>query len=152
EAAAATPRPEKPVLKRPADWTLIGKPLPRVENTGKIDGSAIFGMDVTVPGMLYAAVKTSPVFGGKVASYDRESIRSVPGVITVVEIPNGVAVVARSYWQARTALAALAIQFDDGSNASLSSETLHGQYETALAGESWHTPHVSGDKDAIAKG
>ena len=152
EAAAAMPRPEKPPLKRPADWTLIGKPLPRVENQGKVDGSAIFGMDVTVPGMVYAAVKASPVFDGKVASYDRESIRNFPGFIAVVEIPNGVAVVARSYWQARTALAALRIQFDDGSNALLSSETLRSQYEAALAGDSWHTPHVSGDKEAIAKG
>src|SRR4030095_9357114 len=67
EAAAAMARPEKPPLKETADWTLIGKPLPRVENTGKVDGSAIFGMDVKVPGMVYAAVKTSPVFGGKVA-------------------------------------------------------------------------------------
>jgi isoquinoline 1-oxidoreductase subunit beta len=152
EAAAAMPRPEKPPLKRPANWTLIGKALPRVENSGKVDGSAIFGMDITVPGMAYAAVKTSPVFGGKVAAYDRESIRGFPGLIDVVEIPNGVAVVAQSYWQARTALAALPIQFDDGPNASLSSETLRTQYQAALAGDSWHTPHVSGDKDAIAKG
>jgi isoquinoline 1-oxidoreductase subunit beta len=152
EAAAAMPRPEKPALKRPADWTLISKPLARIENSGKVDGSAIFGMDVKVPGMVHAAVKTSPAFGGKVESYDRESIRNFPGFIAVVEIPNGVAVVARSYWHARTALAALPVQFDDGASVSLSSETLRNQYETALAGDSWHTPHVSGDKDAIAKG
>src|SRR5262245_65573562 len=109
-------RPEKPALKPPADWTLIGTPLPRIENSGKVNGSAIFGMDVAVPGMVYAAVKTSPVFGGKVAAYDREAIRGFPGFIGVVEIPNGVAVVARSYWQARTALAALPVQFDDGEN------------------------------------
>src|SRR5262249_1400428 len=95
DAAAARPRPETPALKRPADWTLIGQSLHRVENSGKVGGSAIFGMDVKVPGMVYAAVKTSPVFGGNVASYDRESIRNFPGFIAVVEIPNGVAVVAR---------------------------------------------------------
>ena len=150
-AAATMPRPEKPHLKRSAEWTLIGKSLSRIENSAKVDGSAIFGMDVTVPGMLYAAVKTSPVFGGKVASYDRESIRSLPGFMDVVEIPNGVAVVARSYWQARTALSALPLRFDDGPNASLSSATLRDQYQTALASDSWHTPHVSGDKDATAK-
>src|SRR4030095_4576626 len=152
EAAAAMPRPEKPPLRRPADWTLIGKPLSRVENSSKVDGSAVFGMDVTVPGMVYAAVRTSPVFGGKVARYDRESIRGLPGFIAVVDIPNGVAVVARSYWQARTALAVLRIEFDDGPNASLSNETLRSQYQTALSGDSWHTPHVIGDKDAIANG
>src|SRR5262249_14311792 len=152
DAAAALPRPEKPALKRPADWTLIGKPLPRMENPGKVDGSAIFGMDVTVPGMVYAAVKTSPVFGGKVAHYDRESISRLPGFVEVVEIPDGVAVVARSYWQARTALAALRIEFGDRPNVSLGSEALRTQYRTALARASWHPPHVSGDKDAIAKG
>jgi len=152
DTAAAMPRPEKPALKRPADWTLIGKPLPRVENSGKVDGSAIFGMDVKVPGMLYAAVKASPVFGGKVASCDRESIRNFPGFIAVVEIPNGVAVVARSYWHARTALAALPMEFDEGPNAALNSEALRHQYERALADDSWHTPHVSGDRDAIARG
>jgi isoquinoline 1-oxidoreductase subunit beta len=151
-AAAAMARPGKPTLKPPADWTLIGKSLPRIENAGKVNGAAIFGMDVTVPGMVYAAVKTSPVFGGKVSSFDRESIRGFPGFIAVVEIPSGVAVVARSYWQARTALAALPIQFDDGPNALLDSETLRKQYQDALAGESWHTPHVTGDKDAIARG
>jgi isoquinoline 1-oxidoreductase beta subunit len=152
EAAAAMPHPETPPLKPPSAWTMIGKSLPRLENQGKVDGSAIFGMDVTVPGMVYAAVKTSPVFGGKVASYDRESISGFPGFLAIVEIPNGVAVVARSYWQARTALAALRIEFENGTNAALSSETLRGEYQTALAGDSWHTPHVSGDKDAIAKG
>jgi isoquinoline 1-oxidoreductase beta subunit len=152
EAAASMVRPEKPPLKQPTDWTLVGRPLPRVENAGKVDGSAIFGMDVSVPGMVYAAVKTSPVFGGKVAGYDRDAIRSFPGFIDVVAIPSGVAVVARSYWQARTALAALPIRFDDGPNTSLSSHTLRGQYQDALAGDSWHTPHVSGDKDAFAKG
>ena len=150
--AAAMTAPEKPPLEPPAAWTLIGKSLPRVENPAKVNGSAIFGMDVTVPGMVYAAVKTSPVFGGKVGGYDREAIRSFPGFITVVEIPNGVAVVARSYWQARTALAALPIQFEDGPNASLSSESLRRQYQDALAGDAWHTPHVTGDKDAIADG
>jgi isoquinoline 1-oxidoreductase beta subunit len=152
QAAATVPRPEKPALKRPSDWTLIGKALPRVENAGKVDGSAIFGMDVSVPGMVYATVKASPVFGGKVTSYDREAIRSVPGFIDVVDVPNGVAVVARSYWQARTALQALRIQFEEGANASLSSDTLRAQYQSALAGDSWHTPHVTGDGDALAKG
>ena len=152
EAATAMPHPEEPSLKPPSAWTMIGKSLPRVENSGKVDGSAIFGMDVTAPGMVYAAVKTSPVFGGKVTTFDRESIRGFPGFLAVVDIPNGVAVVARSYWQARTALAALRIEFENGPNASLSSETLRSQYQTALDGDSWHTPHVSGDKDAIAKG
>lgn len=152
EAAAAEPRPAKALLKPASEWTLIEKALPRVENPAKVNGSAIFGIDVTVPGMVYATVKTSPVFGGQVVSYDRESIQSLPGFIDVVPVPNGVAVVARSYWQARTALAALPIEFDDGANASMSTETLRAQYHDALAGDSWHTPHTTGDPDAISKG
>lgn len=151
EAAAGARRPEKPRLKRPAEWTLIGTPLPRVENPEKVNGRAIFGMDVALPGMVYAAVKASPVFGGKVATFDRESIRAFPGFIDVVEIPNGVAVVARSYWQARNALAALPLEFDDGANSAISSESLRVQYRSALEGDSWHTAHVSGDKDAISR-
>ncbi|MPZ21157.1 MAG: molybdopterin-dependent oxidoreductase [Luteitalea sp.] len=152
EAAATLKRPEKPRLKSPSEWTLIGTALPRIESTAKVNGSAIYGMDVTVPGMVYAAVKTSPVFGGTVTKYDRESIRQFPGVMDVVAIPNGVAVVARSYWQARTALDALHVEFDDRANASLSSETVRGQYQAALAGDSWHTPHVTGDRDALTRG
>lgn len=151
-AAAAVPPPARPPLKSPSEWTLIGKSLPRVENAAKVNGLAIFGMDVTVPGMLYAAVKASPVFGGKVARYDTDSIRALPGFVGVADVPNGVVVVARSYWQARTALAALRIEFDPGANAGLSSDTLRAQYQTALAGDSWHTPHVAGEKDAIANG
>src|SRR5262249_19203401 len=122
-AAAKLPRPTKPRLKRSAKWTLIGKSLPRVENAAKVSGRAIFGIDVTVPGMLYGAVKTSPVFGGKVAAYDKASIRAFPGFVDVVDVPNGVVVVAKSYWQARNALTALPLEFANESDTSLSSET-----------------------------
>jgi len=149
-AATSTP-PTKPRLKNAAQLTLIGKALPRVENVAKVNGTAIFGMDVTVPGMLYAAVKTNPTFGGKVLAYDKKSIQGFPGLMDVVEIPNGVAVVAKSYWQAQNALAALPIQFES-LNTALSSETLRAQYQAALAGDAWHTPHVAGDPDAINKG
>jgi isoquinoline 1-oxidoreductase beta subunit len=148
--AAKQARASKPRLKNPAEWTLVGKSLPRVENGAKVNGTAIFGMDVTVPGMLYAAVKTSPTFGGKVLAYDKRSIRDLPGFVDVVEIPNGVAVVAKSYWQARNALAALPIRFD-AADSSLSSETLGQQYQAALAGNAWHTAHVAGDPDAFGK-
>jgi isoquinoline 1-oxidoreductase beta subunit len=148
----AKQRAAKPRLKRPGEWKLIGKALPRVESASKVDGSGVFGMDVTLPGMVYATVRTSPVFGGKVRRYDKETIRRFPGFIDVVDIPNGVAVVASGYWEARNALGALQVEFEDGQNASLSSETLRTQYRGALAGDSWHAAHVAGDADAISKG
>ena len=150
--AATLREPTKPRLKDSAQWTLIGRSLPRVENTDKVTGHAIFGMDVTVPGMLYAAIKTSPVFGGTVATYDKASVGGLPGVVDVVEIPNGVAVVAKSYWQARNALAALHVSFDDGPNASIGSDTLRSQYEAALEGNAWHLAHAAGDPNALDKG
>jgi isoquinoline 1-oxidoreductase subunit beta len=149
-AAALAPRiTGKPALKRPDEWTLIGKSLPRLENVAKVDGTAIFGIDVTRAGMLYAAVKTSPVFGGTVARYDKATVQQLPGFVDIVDIPNGIAVVARSYWQARQALERLDVRFADGPNASVSSASLRDQYRQALAGDSWHTPHVAGDPDAL---
>ncbi|HMF99439.1 MAG TPA: molybdopterin cofactor-binding domain-containing protein, partial [Vicinamibacterales bacterium] len=152
QSAATIREPENPRLKNPEQWTLIGRSLPRVENVDKVTGRAIFGIDVTVPGMLYAAIKTSPVFGGTVAACDRTPVRNLPGVVGVVDVPNGVAVVATSYWQARNALAALRVTFDSGSQASMGSDTLRSQYEAALAGSSWHAAHADGDPAAIDKG
>src|SRR5262249_14193735 len=91
DAAARETPPEKPPLKSQKDWTLLGRSLPRVELPSKLDGSAVFGLDFRVPGMLYAAVKQSPVFGGQVKSFDKEAALRRPGVVDVVPIPNGVA-------------------------------------------------------------
>jgi len=152
QAAATLREPAKPRLKDPAQWTLIGRSLPRVENVDKVTGRAIFGMDVRVPGMLYAAVKTSPVFGGKIATYDKTSVRVQPGVVDVVDIPNGVAIVATSYWQAHNALAALRVSFDDGPHVSVGGDTLRTQYQAALDGSAWHAAHADGDPNAIDEG
>src|SRR5262245_30186568 len=132
EAAAKESPPEKPALKAQKDWTLLGRSLPRVELPGKLNGTAIFGLDVRVPGMLYAAVKQSPVFGGQVKTFDKEAALHSPGVVDVVPIPSGVAVVAKTYWEASRALRALPVSFDDGPNASLSSESVMAQYRAAL--------------------
>jgi isoquinoline 1-oxidoreductase beta subunit len=152
EEAAKKEPPAHPVLKEEKAWRLIGKALPRVENPAKVDGSAIFGMDFQMPGLVYAAVRTSPVFGGTVKKFDKASIQGLPGVIDVVPVPNGIAVVAKSYWQARTAGYALDVTFEDGPNANLNSAGLREQYRSALAGDSWVTPHSTGDKDALTKG
>lgn len=145
EAAAKETPPEKPTLKAPKDWKLLGRSLPRVEVPAKLNGTAVFGLDFRVPGMLYAAVKQSPVFGGQVKTFDKASVTGLPGVVDVVPIPNGVAVVAKTYWEAAQALRALGVTFDDGPNASLSSESVMTQYRTALQAGPWLTVRSEGD-------
>ena len=145
EAAAKETPPEKPPLKAQKDWKLLGRSLPRVELPAKLNGTAVFGLDFRVPGMLYAAVKQSPVFGGQVKTFDKESVLRLPGVVDVVPIPNGVAVVAKTYWEAARALRVLRVSFDDGPNASLSSESLMAQYRAALEAGPWLTVRAEGD-------
>ena len=149
EAAAKLPAPAKPALKNEKEWTLLGRSLPRVENPRKIDGSAIFGLDFSLPGLAYAAVRHCPVFGGDVASFDRSSIAGFPGIIDVVRIPNGIAVVGQTYWQAKVAIDALNISFSEGPAASVSTDTLHEDYRRAMEGNEWLLVHVDGNADAL---
>lgn len=149
EAAAQITPPAKPPLKSEKDWSLLGKSLARGENPAKIDGSAVFGLDFTVPGLVHAAVRQCPVFGGDVASFDRSSIAGFPGIIDVVKIPNGIAVVGETYWQAKSALDALNVTFDEGPAASVSTETLRDDYRRAMDGNEWLLVHVEGNADAL---
>ena len=149
EAAAKIAPPAKPALKNEKDWSLLGKSLGRVENPGKIDGSAIFGLDFTLPGLVHAAVKQCPVFGGDVAAFDRSSIAGFPGIIDVVRIPNGIAVVGETYWQAKAALDALHVTFNEGPSAGVSTDTLREEYRRAMEGNEWLLVHVEGNPDAL---
>jgi isoquinoline 1-oxidoreductase subunit beta len=149
EAAAMLAPPADPPLKNEKDWSLIGKPVPRVENPSKIDGSAIFGIDFKLPGLVHAAVRQCPVFGGDVASFDRSSIAGFPGIVDVVRIPNGIAVVAETYWQAKTALDALGVEFSNGPGAAVSTSTLREDYRRAMEGNEWLLVHVEGNADAL---
>jgi isoquinoline 1-oxidoreductase subunit beta len=144
DAVKVTP-PQNPKLKPQNAWKLLGRSVPRVELGSKIDGSAIFGLDFTVPGMLYAAVMQSPVHGGSVSSFDKKSVTKLPGVIDVVPIPNGVAVLATQYWQARRAIKSLKVDFEGGANAAVTSASLMKQYRTALEGNMWKTVKTEGD-------
>src|SRR5262249_13786008 len=94
DAARVTPS-ANPKPKSEGDWKLLGKPLARMDVPAKLSGAAVFGLDFTVPDMVCAAIKQSPVHGGSVASFDKPYVMNLPGVIDVVPIPNGVAVVAR---------------------------------------------------------
>ena len=100
ESAATLPVPTTITLKDPAQFKLIGKSIPRVDTPAKVTGKATFGIDVELPGMLYAVVARCPVFGGKVARFDATKAKVVAGVTHVVQIPQGVAVVARNTWAA----------------------------------------------------
>jgi isoquinoline 1-oxidoreductase beta subunit len=122
--AARLPVPEKPHLKVPKDFTLIGKPVPRLDTPAKIRGAATFGIDVRIPGMLHAAVARPPSLGGKVARFDASKAMAIPGVKKVVEVPTGVAVVADSTWGAFRGRDALGTTFEPGPNGSLDSAAI----------------------------
>jgi isoquinoline 1-oxidoreductase beta subunit len=128
-------------LKDPAEFKIIGTSKGRVDNADILTGKAVFGMDVRLPGMLYAAVARCPVIGGKAASYDDTAARQVPGVREVVQIDNGIAVVAEQTYQALRAKALLKVTWDPGANASLNSADL----EQELLDRANFTPPAEGE-------
>jgi isoquinoline 1-oxidoreductase beta subunit len=131
EAASVLPIPksDEVVLKQPKDFTLIGTPAKRLDSPDKVNGKAEFGIDVQMPGLKFAAVAISPVFGGKVASVNEAAALSVKGVRQVVRIDEAVAVIADQTWAAKKGLKAAQVQWDDGPNATLSSEEIFRQLE-----------------------
>jgi isoquinoline 1-oxidoreductase beta subunit len=155
------PVPKDPPLKDPKDFRLLGTRLPRLDTPAKVDGSAVFGIDIKVPGMLVASIERCPVFGGTLKSYDATKAKAVPGVRAVVPLsPSpwtgtngpwatgcaaGVAVVADTYWQAVTGRRALEIQWDEGDAAALNSDGIRGQF-VKLADQ----PGVEARKDGDA--
>lgn len=125
EAAAKLTPPADVTLKDPKDWKLIGKGVKRLDTADKTTGSMIYGIDVKLPGMLNAAIKDCPVFGGKLKSFDEAKIAGMKGVKKVVKVgDSAVAVVADTWWHAKTALEALPIVWDEGDNAKVSSESI----------------------------
>ena len=131
--AAESIPPDEVTLKDPKDWKLIGKPVKRLDTDDKLNGKQIFGADVTLPDMLNAAIKACPVFGGKLKSFDAAKVSKLPGVRRVVAVEdNAVAVVAETWWQAKTALDALPIIWDEGENATLSSASIEQMLDEGL--------------------
>jgi isoquinoline 1-oxidoreductase subunit beta len=120
--AASMPVPQDPPLKTVAQYTVIGTSRPRVDVPDKVDGSARYGIDVTLPDMLYGAVRTCPTFGGKLKSYDDSACKSMPAYRATVPLEDGVVVLAQSYWQARKALERVKVDYDLGPLADLDSE------------------------------
>ncbi|MEC4722831.1 molybdopterin cofactor-binding domain-containing protein [Noviherbaspirillum sp. CPCC 100848] len=130
-AAAKLPQPKEPVLRKgPA--TIVGKPLPRLDIPSKVDGSARFGIDTRVPGMLYAAIRQSPVFSAKLVSVDEKDVRSRKGIIDVIKLPDAVVVVADSYWRAKTAIALIEPVFSDTPHAATSTRDIQASQRLQL--------------------
>jgi len=125
--------PEHVELKDPKDWKLIGQPVKRLDTDDKLNGKQVFGADLQLPGMLNAAIKACPVFGGKLKSFDDTRVSKMPGVRKVVAVEeDAVAVVADSWWQAKTALGALPITWDEGPNTKLSSASIDQMLDEGL--------------------
>jgi isoquinoline 1-oxidoreductase beta subunit len=145
--AAKLQLPKTPRLKEDRDLRYIGKPLPRWDIPSKTDGSAVFGIDVKVPGMLLAAVRCAPGIGGRLDSYDAASIKAKPGVVAVVEVPRGLAVVAKTYWQARRALDEANLVWAD-EDAGLTSAVLAAGYREKFATGPFVPKKATGDAAA----
>ena len=131
--AATLPVPEGAFLKEPHEFTVIGKPLRRLDTPAKTDGSAQFGIDVRLPGMLTATVVRCPVFGGRLKSANTEGAEAVPGVRQVLTFDAGVAVVADGFWAALKGRRALEIVWDEGEHAALDSAAIRGRFMQAAA-------------------
>jgi isoquinoline 1-oxidoreductase beta subunit len=125
EAAAKVEPPTDVKLKDPKDWKLVGKGVKRLDTADKTTGKTIYGIDIKQPGMLNAAIKACPVFGGKLKSFDEAKVADMKGVKKVVKVGDyAVAVVADTWWHAKTALEALPIEWDEGDNAEVSSASI----------------------------
>lgn len=151
QAVASTPGTIR--LKDPKDFKLIGTAQPRRDSAAKVNGSAAYGLDARPAGLLFAAVKMSPTIGGSVKKVDADAVKTLAGVIRVVDISSaasgmaGVAVIAKSYWQAKQALAALPVIWNEGPNAQLSTEAVFRELRAKLDSESGFTYHEAGSPE-----
>ena len=153
EAAAKLEPPADVKLKDPKDWKIAGKPLKRLDTPDKVTGKQVYGFDLKFPGMVNAAVKECPVFGGKVKSFDAAKVSGMPGVQKVVQVGNsGVAVVADTWWHAKTALDQLPIEWDEGENAEVSSATIADWLKEGLDAEQAFIGNQNGDAKAAITG
>ncbi len=143
-AAAQLSVPSDPPLKDLSALKYVGKPHPRYEGPDKVTGKAIYSIDHQVPGMLYAAMALPPVFGGKVSKYDAEAAKKLPGIVAVEKLDSGVAVVAKSTWQAFRGVEALKAEFSAGSGPQLSSEQIRQKLKAGLK-EQGIVMHGSGE-------
>ena len=147
------PDPKSIKLKDPKDWKIAGKPLKRLDTIDRVTGKQVYGADVKLPGMLNAAIKDCPVHGGKIKSFDAAKVEEMPGVKKVVQVgTSGVAVVADTWWQAKTALDALPIEWDPGENAKVSSASIAEWLKAGLDAPEAFVGNSNGDAKAALAG
>jgi isoquinoline 1-oxidoreductase beta subunit len=150
EAAGKLPVPPDVALKAPGDWTIIGKPLPRLDTVEKTNGAAVYAIDVALPGMLLAAIAQCPVFGGKVASFNAQAVQGMPGVRYVLPVgDNAVAVVADTWWQAKTALEKLPVTWDEGPGAAEDSKAIAARLAEGLDAPTTAVGNRAGDAPGV---
>jgi isoquinoline 1-oxidoreductase beta subunit len=151
-AAAAKltlPDPKSITLKNPKDWKIAGKPVKRLDTADKLNGSKVYAIDVKLPGMLHAAVKACPVFGGTLVSFDESKIAGRPGVRRAVKVNDStVAVVADTWWHAKRALDALPVVWDEGAGATQSSATIAAHLAEGLGAREAYAFRKEGDAPA----
>ena len=152
-AAAELFPPEQVTLKDPKDWKLIGKPVKRLDTLDKLTGKQVFGTDLKLPGMLNAGIRACPTFGGKLKSFDDSQVKAMPGVRAVLRVgDDAVAVVADTWWQAKTALDRLPVTWDTGPNAQLDSAAIERMLAEGLTAEEAFVGNENGDARAALKG
>ncbi|MGZ5130484.1 MAG: molybdopterin cofactor-binding domain-containing protein [Caldimonas sp.] len=151
-AASKLQVPEKVALKDPKDFTIVGKRTRRLDTPAKINGTAEFGIDVKLPGMVYASLEQCPVIGGTVKSFDATKAKTMPGVIDVVQIPDGVAVVADSYWHAFKARQGVSIQWDEGPGATVNDKAMIAALKAGAESTKPLPVKAVGDADGAIKG
>jgi len=152
-AAALLVPPPTIELKDPKDWKIAGKPVKRLDTRDKLTGKQVFAADLQMPGLLNAAIRACPVFGGRLTGFDDSRVRDRPGVRAVLRVDdNAVAVVADTWWQAKTALDALPVTWDEGENASVSSASIDRMLEEGLAAQGAFVGNRVGDVDVALAG
>jgi isoquinoline 1-oxidoreductase subunit beta len=151
--AAKLPPPAQVALKNPKDWTIAGTSVKRLDTADKLNGKQVYGFDLKLPGMLNATVKACPVFGGKLVSFDEAKVMSMPGVKKVLKVDDRtVAVVADTYWQAKSALDALPIVWDEGQHAKVTSADIAAMLKEGLTAEQAYEGNRQGDAKAAIAG
>jgi isoquinoline 1-oxidoreductase beta subunit len=151
DTAAKLPIPDEVALKNAKDFTLIGKPTRRLDSKAKVSGTAEFGIDVKRPDMVIALVARAPVFGAKVKSFDAGKAKAVPGVVDVVQVPSGVAVLGKHFWAAKQGRDALVVDWDLGAGAALSTPGLREDYRK-LAQATGTVAKSAGNVEAALEG
>ncbi|KVN36719.1 aldehyde oxidase [Burkholderia pyrrocinia] len=151
EQAAQLPVPAQVTLKQPSEFRLIGHVIPRVDASAKTNGTAQFTLDVAFPGMLVALLQRPPRFGATVKSFDATAAKAVPGVVSVVQVPRGVAVVATGFWPAKQGRDALKVEWDDSHAEQRSSDAIMREYRQ-LAGQPGTSARKDGDANAAIAG